>query len=147
MQDVTLPSRHVTLCEEEILGHKITFEGDGTLSYRYTEEGGLSGLVGKGTTGITIDGNIYALAQEPVNIAWFKVDEHNLAPDVETAYALKCDRPCCLTLPFDASGMSCELCFNYQLNTTQKYPFSINDSQTVVDITADAVETWMVFYK
>lgn len=147
MKNVPLPSRHVSLHGEVILGHKVTFEGEGTLSYRYIHEEGLLGLVGKDMTGITIDGNAYVFSNEPVGIAWYKLDESNLNPELYMAYAFKCDRPARVTLPFDASGMTCELASGYQLNTTTAYPFAVENGVTVIDVSADVVENWMVFYK
>ena len=146
MKNVSLPSRHISLKNYDILGHKITYEGDGTVSYRYTKDG-LLGLVGKNTTGIAIDGRIYEFCKEPANIVWFKLDDTTLSDGVNEAYALKCSRLGTFTLPFDASEMICEVCSGYQLHTVQSYPYVICNGATVVDIGESLVEQWIVFYK
>lgn len=147
MKNVPVTSRDVLLNGEEILGHRITYLGEGALSYRFTEEEGLTGLVGKNTTGITVDENDYVFSEEKCNIVFFRVDKKNLDPEVTEAYAVKCDRPTVLHLPFNSLGMKCEKCFSYQLNTLSPYPFTQGERETVVEIAPDACETWIVFYR
>jgi len=147
MKNVPVPSREIHLDEEEILGHRIRYSGEGALSYRYTDTDGLTGLVGKNTTGIAVDGKEYRLSAEKANIAWFRCDKANLDPKVKEAYALKCDRPITLTLPFGSIGMKCEKCFNYQLNPCAPHPFTPGETETIIDIAPDACETWIVFYR
>ncbi len=147
MKDVPLPSRVLNLAGDEILGRKITYSGEGALSYRYTDEEGLLGLVGKNTTGITVDGKEYTFTDEKNDIVFFKLDASMLDPAVKEAYALKSGRATTIRLPFDSSGMKCERCAGYQLNTAGAYPFTSVHSATTVEITQDARETWLVFYR
>lgn len=147
MKNVPVPTREVQLDEEEILGHRISYSGEGALSYRYTDAEGLTGLVGKNTTGITVDGKEYAVSDKNVNIVWFKVDKSSLDPELQEAYALKCDRAATLALPFDSTKMKCEKCGNYQLNSSSPYPFTPGDTKTLIEITPEASETWIVFFR
>ncbi|MBQ3169753.1 MAG: hypothetical protein IJB99_08335 [Clostridia bacterium] len=147
LKDVSLPSRSLNLTDDEILGHKITYSGDGIVSYRYSQEEGLLGLVGKNTNGIAVDGKSYVLTDEKCSIAWLKLDKENLAPGILLAYAVKCDRAGKVRLPFDSNGMKCAKCADFFLNPLNAYPFTPGADETVVEIMPDACETWIVFYR
>ncbi len=146
MKNVSLPSRELNLKGDEILGLKVAYSGEGALSFRYTKEEGLTGLIGLNTTGIAVDGTNYEFSKEKCGIAWFKADRNNLDPNIREAYAFKCDRAATITLPFDSNGMKCERASGYQLNTVSPYPFVSDGNKTVVEVTDDAVQTWLVFY-
>lgn len=147
MKNIPLPSRDVSLKDAEILGHRITYHGEGALSYRYTDKEGLTGLVGKNTTGISVDGKPYFFSDETCSIVWFKADQQILSPEIREAYALKCNRAIRLRLPFNSAGMKCEKSLNHQLNTFASYPFLSNGRETIIEVAPDACETWIVFYR
>ena len=147
LKDASLPSRRLNLVEDEILGRKITYSGEGIASFRYSEEEGLTGLVGKNTNGITVDGKRYALTDDKCNIAWFRLDTESLDKDVHKAYAVKCDRAVKMRLPFGSNGMKCKKCVDFFLNPMDDYPFTPGENETVIEIAPDACETWIVFYR
>lgn len=147
MEGIPMPPHDIRLEEALMNGHRVTYAGEGTVTYLYTEEAGLQGLVGRNTCGITVDGHTYRLTQQPANIAWGKLDARTLNAAVPEAYFLKCDKPISVRLPFVADGMQCSLTGNHMLEPTGRYSYTVVDGVTCVDITADAVDQWIVFYR
>lgn len=147
MKDVVLPPHDITLEEAELCGRKVTYRGEGILTYRYSDAEGLLALGGRNTCGIRIDGKAYTLTPIPVNIIWGKLDPPSLSASVHKAYILKCDQQTRVTLPFDAANMKLSLCRNYTLEPVSDYPFTVSGDATVVDIDASAAGKWMVFYQ
>lgn len=147
LKTVELTPRQICLKEMEILGHKISYEGTGAMSYRYSGEAGLTGFAGRDTAGIQIDGRSYRFAEKPVDLAFYQVDSEELLEGVQWAYAVKCDTEARIRLPFNATGAQCALCRDEQLETAAPYPFTVLGDETVVEITSQAKGKWMVFYR
>jgi len=147
MKNIAMPPHDITLQEQELCGHKVTYQGEGILTYRYAEGEGLLALAGRNTCGICIDGKDYTLTQTPANIAWGRIDARILDASVQEAYLLKCDREAQIRLPFDASAMKLALCDDYMLEPAQAYPFTVAEDATVVDVDASAAGRFMVFYR
>ncbi len=147
MEHVTLPPHDIALQDMLIGGHRICYQGEGILTYRYTQAEGLLALGGRNTCGICIDGKQYKLSQQPVNIIWGKLDGGTLDPGIREAYVLKCNTAGRLTLPFDGTGMQCALCKDYLLDPVEAYPFACGENGVTLDLDASAVERFLVFYR
>lgn len=147
MENVPMPPHDITLQDMQIAGHKVTYQGEGIVTYRYTQEEGLLSLAGRNTSGICIDGKTYQLSDRPVNIIWGRMDEKSLDPAVQQVYVLKCDTAGRLTLPFDGTGMKCSVCKNYMLDPVEGYPFTLEADGVVVDLDETAVDRFLVFYR
>lgn len=147
MQSVVMPPHDITLERTELCGHRVSYQGEGIVTYRYDEKDGLLGFAGRNTCGICIDGKEYIFTSEPADIAWGKVDEHILGRDVQEAYFMKYSREGRVELPFDASEMRCALCGSYMLEPGQAYPFSTKNAVTRVELDGSAAGKWMVFYR
>lgn len=147
LKTVTLTPRRIHLENAQLLGHQISYEGTGALSYRFTKEAGLTGFAGRDTTGIRIDGRDYRFTEQPADMAFYQIDAGELSEGIQSAYAVKCDTECALQLPFDAAGMQCALCRDAQLETTAAYPFTVQNGATLVEITSQAKGQWMVLYR
>ena len=147
LKDVELTPREISLKEAEILGRKISYEGIGALSYRYSDQDGLTGFAGRKTTGIQIDEKVFCFTESPADLAWYKVDKQELEDGIKQAYAVKCDTEALIRLPFNASGMRCALCRNEQLNTEKEYNFTVKEMETILEISPEAVGKWIVFYQ
>lgn len=147
MKHLTIPSREVHLEEMELLGHRVTYEGMGALTYRYDPQEGLLGLVGSDTCGICIDGQEYRFTEEPVNLVWGRLDRKVLKDEIKEAYVLKCSRSVRIKLPMDAAGMACGLCANHVLDVIRDYPFTTENGETYIEISEAAAGQWMVLYR
>lgn len=147
MQGVVMPPHDITLEQMEVCGHRVSYLGEGIVTYRYDAQTGLQAFAGRNTCGICIDGKRYSFTQTPANIAWGKVDERLLDGEIRSAYLLKCSEEGVLKLPFDASGMELVLCANHTLVPTGTYPFRVEDGVTVVELDASAAGSWMAFYQ
>ena len=147
MKDIIMPPHDIRLHDSIINGHRITYDGEGIVTYRYTEEDGLLGFVGRNTCGIIINGREYAFSHQPVDLSWGKVDTGILDAAITDAYFLKCNQAILLTLPFDATGMHCSLCKDHMLDSVEDYSFCAIDNNTCVAVTPEIVGKWIVFYK
>lgn len=146
MESVVMPPHDITLAQAELQGHRISYQGEGILTYRYEKET-LLGFAGRNTRGICIDGKTYTFTAEPADLVWGKVDRPILGSDVQEAYCLKCSREGSVVLPFDASGMRCALCSNYLLEAEEPYPFTVENTFTRVVLDESTAGRWMVFYR
>lgn len=147
MRNVQLPPHDITLENMALGGHRVSYQGEGILTYRYSEGEGLQGFAGRNTCGISIDGNTYTFTQNPSDLVWGKLDERILQSGIREAYTLKCSAEGEISLPFDASGMQCALCNGYMLETVEPYSYAVEDSMTIVNLNATATGRWLVFYK
>ena len=147
MENITLPPHSIELQEQLICGHRISYTGQGIVTYRYDNNDGLLGFAGRDTQGICIDGTAHIFTSEPADIVWCAMTDPIRDAQVQESYVLKCSKPGRITLPFDASGLQCALCRNHTLEPIQSYPFSVSNGITQVDLDASAAGQWMVFYK
>jgi len=147
MEHVSMPPHDITLEDMRIEGHRVSYRGEGIVTYRYTQAEGLLALGGRNTCGISIDGQEYQLSRQPVNIIWGKLDEKLLDPQTRRAYVLKCNSAGRLTLPFDGTHMQCALCRDYLLDPVEAYPFTCGEKGVVIDLDEKAVDRFLVFYQ
>ncbi len=147
MENVQMPPHDITLRQQDICGHRICYEGEGIVTYRYDGHSGLRGFAGRNTCGICIDGKAYTFTREPVDITWGELEKGLLDPDIRMGYLLKCSKAATLTLPFDATGMHYSVCRNYTLEPMRSLSFTVENGQTVVQISASEAGQWMVFYQ
>jgi len=66
LERVPPPSERLDLADVRVDGHRVSYSGEGTVSFRRGADGGLEAFAGRGTTGITIDGIAYRLADGPL---------------------------------------------------------------------------------
>ena len=147
MRDIPMPPHDITLQQMEVCGHRISYQGEGIVTYRYDAQFGLQAFAGRNTCGICIDGKNYQLTQTPADISWGKVDERLLDTALQSAYMLKCSKAGRVTLPFDATGMKLALCKNHTLVPLETYPYRTEGGMTIVELDASAAGSWMAFYK
>jgi hypothetical protein len=95
----TLPPVDILLSGEEIRGHRISYQGTDTLSYRLGKDGTLEGFSGSGCRGIAIDGREYVFSDKPLTLTWTLVEEPLRNPLIYGLMIVKADAPCKLTLP------------------------------------------------
>ncbi|MDR1467792.1 MAG: hypothetical protein LBT00_00715 [Spirochaetaceae bacterium] len=95
----TLPPVDILLAEEYIRGHRISYRGTDTLSYRLDKDGNVAGFSGSDCRGITIDGKEYTFADKPVTLTWTVVEPPLSNPLIHALLIMKADTPCCLTVP------------------------------------------------
>jgi hypothetical protein len=95
----TLPPVDIILSEEELRGHRISYQGTDTLSFRIGKDGNLVGFSGAGCRGITIDGREYTFADKPVTLTWTLVEPPLRNPLIHGLMIVKADIPCKLVLP------------------------------------------------
>jgi hypothetical protein len=60
------PSERLDLADFRVNGRRVTYAGDGTVSFRAAADGRLEAFAGRNTTGITIDGVETRLADQPL---------------------------------------------------------------------------------
>jgi hypothetical protein len=99
LADRTLPPIDILLSGEELRGHRVSYQGTDTLSYRLSKDGNLAGFSGAGCRGITIDDREYSFADKLVTLTWTLVDQPLRNPLIHGLMIVKVDVPCQLTLP------------------------------------------------
>ena len=60
------PSERLDLADFRVNGRRVTYSGDGTVSFRTAADGRLESFAGRNTTGITIDGVETRFADQPL---------------------------------------------------------------------------------
>ena len=147
MKTAAVTPREIGLDKMPILGHCITYEGTGILSYRYDTAAGLYGFGGNETTGIQIDEKEYRFTETPVKLVWSKIDGELLDSHIRQAYVLRCNTETRVKMPFDAAGMQCALCQDEALEPMEAYPFRVEGGETIIEIDSAARGKWVVFYE
>lgn len=75
------PSERVQLADYRVNGHRVTYEGDGALSFRVNAAGAMLGFAGQNTRGITVDGRAFTFAEAPLGqLAFAPVEEARRVP-------------------------------------------------------------------
>ena len=64
LADVILPSRSLSLHQASINGHRIDYEGQGTLTFRLDEQGNVIAFAGAGASSIDVDGTAHGLRRQ-----------------------------------------------------------------------------------
>jgi hypothetical protein len=94
-----LPPVEIRLSGEDIRGHRISYQGTDTLSYRLSQDGTLAGFSGAGCRGITIDDREYTFADKPLTLTWTLMEPPLRNPLIHGLLIVKADVPGELTLP------------------------------------------------
>ena len=78
VKQLNLPTDKIDAQDALILGHNISYNGIGHVSYRLNKQGVPIGFSGIETTGITINNKSYNFSDQPVNLTFTWIDEHIL---------------------------------------------------------------------
>ncbi len=141
-----LPPLDITLEEEILDGHKVTYSGQNLLIYNYAD-GGLSAYRGQGTAEIKIDGREFLFADRPVDIQWGKIRDQFLCEGINEVYILNCNTPAKLRLPIPLkANPRAEICKDRVFNTGAPVAFTWHDGIFEIEITEDLKKRRIAIY-
>lgn len=89
----------ISFAGEEVLGHRVVFDGTDVLTFRLDADGRLDGFAGTATTGITVNGRAYRLCETPSDVVLAHIAPEHRAPDLRDLYMVRVDAPQTLRLP------------------------------------------------
>jgi hypothetical protein len=142
-----LPPLDITLDDEIMDGHIVTYSGRNLLIYNFTD-GGLSAYRGQGSNCIKIDGKEFIFADRPVDINWGKIRDKYLCDGISEVYILNCHTPASLTLPLPLTGEpKVELCVSRVFTTGSAVPFFWHDGVLEIEITEAQKDRQIAIYR
>ncbi len=142
LQGRMLPPVEIDLQDAPIDGHRITFHGEDSLTWRF-RDGALLGYAGHGADGISIDGRAWRFADEPVGLAFAVADKTRLAEGVEAALLIRCDRAAELTLPCPFKPRRAAACLRDFYQAELPVEWSFRDGEVRVTVTEELKDKWI----
>ncbi|MBO4298734.1 MAG: hypothetical protein J5998_08030, partial [Clostridia bacterium] len=137
-----LPPIDIDLRDAPLDGHRITFNGEDALTYRY-QDGALLGYSGHAACEIAIDGRMWRFSDKPVGLAFTVAEKERLAEGVKAALLIRCDRAARLTVPCPFApdyGAACALDF-YQADLPVEWSYA--DGAVSVTVTEELAGKWI----
>lgn len=146
-----LPPVEIALDGVTLLGHTISHTGCDALSYRYCAAcGKLMGFAGADTTGITIDGKAFVMADRPATFAWAMMPAHMLAANIKQLVLLQAQSACELTIspPFDSvSDLQAGCCELDYYKTDAPVAFEVVGDAVRIRMPEACVGKWIALYR
>ncbi|MDR3138239.1 MAG: hypothetical protein LBT95_01045 [Treponema sp.] len=144
----TLPSLDLDLNEEELFGHRVTYQGSETLSYRLDERGLLAGFSGNKNE-IIIDGKMYRFADVPGWICFAPLDPKHLEAGVRTAMVVFSEKPGRLTIPnpLGTAGLKAAVCKPNMLAPERELALTADPEKITLDLEGKTAGNWVLVYE
>ncbi len=132
-----LPPFALELKEESFLGHTVSYDGEGCVTFRVNDKGMLNGFAGSGASCITIDGKKHTFYSEKAEVMFAEMEACRTAEGISKLLLIRCDRPGTFTLPLPEGFASpkagvCSLGFT---ETDRDIPCEVKDGVLIVPVT------------
>jgi hypothetical protein len=143
-----LPPVEIILKNESLLGHKLSFQGTDTLSYKLDAKGNLTGFSGSNARGISIDGKDYAFSDKPITLTWSLIGDCLKNPLLPGLILVKAEEPCVLTLPncLGSGSIHSGACSIDFYKTDLVARVEAKDSSLVINVTKNLADKWIAVW-
>ncbi len=145
----TLPPYALELRDETFLGHTVTYDGEGCVSFRLDEKGALTGFAGAGASSIIIDGKTHTYFSEKARIMFNVMEACRTEAGMQKVLLLRCDRPGTFSIPLPEGFVSpkagvCRFGFT---ETDRGIPCSAENGMLTVEITEQEEDLFIAVYQ
>jgi hypothetical protein len=142
-----LPSLDLDLNEENLFGHRVTYKGSETLSYRLDEKGLLAGFSGNKNE-ITIDGRMYRFSDVPGWICFVSLDPKYLEAGVSAAMAVFSENPGRLTIPnvLGSAALKAAVCKSNMLAPDRELALTAEAEKITLTFDGNSAGNWALVY-
>jgi len=145
----TLPPFALELKEEKFLGHTVTYDGEGCVTFRLNGKGGLAGFAGSGASSITIDGKTHAYYSEKAEVMFTEIESCRTEQGIEKLLLIRCDRPGTFSIPLPEGFVSPKagVCRFGFVETDREIPCSVENGVLAVPVTEEEKGLFIAVYQ
>jgi len=145
----TLPPFALELKEEKFLGHTVSYDGEGCVTFRLNESGALEGFAGAGASSITIDGKTHAYFSEKAEVMFNEMESGRIEEGVGKVLMLRSDRPGTFTLPLPEGFASPKagVCRFGFVETDRDITCSVENGMLIVPVTENEKNLYIAVYQ
>ncbi|MBQ2957159.1 MAG: hypothetical protein IJE08_11930 [Clostridia bacterium] len=145
----TLPPFALELKDEAFLGHTVTYDGEGCVTFRLNEKGELTGFAGSNADSITIDGRTHTFFTERAEVLFNEMEASRTEAGIKKLLIIRCDRPGTITLPLPEGFIEpkagvCRFGFT---ETDREIPCTVENGVLTVPITEEEKNLFIAVYQ
>ncbi len=143
-----LPPVTIEFEKEDLFGHKITYSGSDSLTYRLNDAGELMSFSGFGCNGITIDEKEYLFMDEKGHLIFAPLEPELYEENIQAAALLYTDVAGTVTIPnvLRTADVAAKYCEEDFFHATKDKAVCATGNEIVVEIPEEEKNHWIILY-